>query len=219
MTILYPIRYQDSVDLEGDNDDIITLLNPPEQRMLQSILNNVESNPDIFIVDYFDHDTDVVDEFLSGLMLKLMSSIVIANNDNVLRLLPATRSADLGGAVSYTVNTNQHMAGYFQTVSTINGGFRWENIFLQKGTYQLWTYGVKSNNSAIWTLRIDTVSKATIDYYNATSVMNSVGTAGAIVVDASDYYDIEIIALSRNASNTTGYFILCTFIELRRTGD
>lgn len=216
--IIYPIKYQDSVDLEGDGDSLITLLTVPEQRMLQSILNNVESNPDVYIEDYFEQDTDEVDAFLSALMLKLMGSPVPTTSPDRQRL-NADGVNNIGGTFAFQVDATSNHNGFWSLTSAITSWVEWESISLKKGTYKAVIFGFRNSNQGIVSLKIGSSTvETTLDMYNAATLRNAKVTSGNFVIDADTTTFVRAAMDSKNASSG-GYQLAFNWIDIYRISD
>lgn len=215
--IIYPIRYQDSVDLESDNDDIITLLNPPEQRMLQSILNNVQTNPDIFIADYFEQDTDVVDEFLANLMLKLMVGNVERWHFSR-RSFMADTYDDIIGTLTWGSTPAISYGGLWGLSIAAFNGLEWEDLWLEKGTYIVRIKSRKGNSFGIVHFLFDTVDKTQIDLYNVSTLEVAVYESASFTLDATGSFHVLLQMRSKHASSSN-YLLQFQWWEIIRTGD
>lgn len=215
---LYPILYQDSVDLEGDNDDIITLLTPPEQRLLQSILNNVESNPDIFIADYFEQDTDIVDSFLANLMAKLMGEPVVSGWSYGRQRLFPDGNDGIGGTLTWSSVPTENNAGLYVIGGGQGASVLWSKVALKKGTYRLDISARRGNSFGIVTLYVDGVSKTTRDLYNSTTIAATKLSTTTFTISVDGIYDVEIQMATKNASSS-GYAAQFQWVDLIRTGD
>lgn len=217
--IIYPILYQDSVDLEGDNDNIVTLLTPPEQRMLQSILNSVESNPDVYIEDYFDQDTDEIDAFLAELMLKLMG-------DTVAEIVPTRRQrlfADgynaLVGAFTWSTNTSQSGGGFWLLANAVNNLVRWDYISLKRGIYQVEFMGVRNPAHGIISLKFNGTIETTIDLYVAGATQfNQKLLSGSFQIDEDGVYTVAAQMVTKNASST-GFSMGLSWLDIYRISE
>lgn len=217
MTILYPILYQDSVDLEGDSDNIVTLLTPPEQRMLQSILNNVESNPDIFIKDYYEQDTDVVDEFLAKLMLKLMG---VPTVEWLVGYVPISLEdyETNTGTWTYSSQPTDWRGAVWALAPAINNLVRWDYVALKKGTYVVRVGCRQGATFGVGHFRLNGTTVGTIDFYSAGSTVNNRRATAPFTVSADGIYQFEIKMLTRNVS-ASNYAMQLNWLEFVRTGD
>ena len=216
MTVLYPIRYSDSTDLEGDDDDIITLLNPPEQRMLQSLLNNVQENPDLFFEDYETLDKDDLDKFCSDLMLKLMGVpliVPVARVDIVLENYETST-----GVWVYGSTPTEYRAGIWGLAAALNNSVEWHYIALRKGQYVIRMAGRKGNSYGIAHFKLDGLTYQTYDFYNATSLTNQRMTTAAFDIPDDGVYVFKIQMASKNASSSN-YLMQLSLLEFIRIAD
>lgn len=215
---IYPIRYQDSVDLQGDDDNIITLLNPPEQRMLQSILDNVLQNPDVFIADYFEQDTDEVDSFLSDLMLKLMSYTLSEIIPETRLRLHADGHNTLVGTLTWTSLTTFYNAGFYVLSVAQNNLVGWSFVSLKKGKYQVEVLGRKNSAQGIISIVIDGTTVTTIDMYNAVSLDNQKVLSSDFTLTEDGVHSISAKMATKNASSSN-YGLIFQWLDFYRISE
>lgn len=118
--------------------------------------------------------------------------------------------------------------GFLPSASAINNGVKFNtstaqndetgwDLILAAGTWRLDGLFLKNNNYAIATVLLDGVSVGTFDGYAASSSYNNVVAITGITVALSGKHRISLKAATRNASNTTGWYIALSALSMRRT--
>lgn len=96
-----------------------------------------------------------------------------------------------------------------------NDACAWD-VILAAGTWEAHFFVRKSTNTAIITLNQDGASAGTVDTYAAAAAAGKVSITGW-TVSTTGKHRMEVKAATRNASNSTGWVLNFTAIELHRT--
>lgn len=107
------------------------------------------------------------------------------------------------------------IGGLWNSSNAQNDAISWP-VVLSAGTWSFNFHVRKSTNTAILTVNVDGSSVGTADSYNA-SVAYAKLTISNISIAATGKKILQIVAATRNASNSTGWAIELFGISLRRT--
>jgi hypothetical protein len=133
------------------------------------------------------------------------------------QIIPAIGTIAIAGSLSLV--TNQAIvtgSAIYNSSSTQNDEYGWD-LILAKGTWLLEFLAQKNVNNAIAQLRLDGANLTTHDLYAASLSYSNYFQSVGISVAASGKHRVSFKAATRNASNTTGWFMPIQFVSLRRT--
>ena len=123
------------------------------------------------------------------------------------------------GATGITriLNASQSFGVYYtQSTPAQNDVFSF-NVFLEAGTYTLNHLGLTGLTLAIVTYKVDEVPQGTLDWYNASSVLDVTKTI-SIVIPSDGYHIIKGVVATRNVSATNWSWAV-TVIDIYPSAD
>lgn len=150
-----------------------------------------------------------------------LTTLASIGMDNILpwrhTIIPTMGSIMVQGTAGLVGDTTAYLGGaVFNTSGAQNDEMAWD-ILLSAGTWSFAYMSQKNANVAIATLRLDGSTIGTFDCYNATKTWNNQFAATGIAVATGGKHRLSAKAATRNASNTTGWFLVPQMIVAWRT--
>ena len=125
----------------------------------------------------------------------------------------------IGGALDLMMDTAQALAVYWMYSLDVNGTEWTQSVWLDSGSYTISILGQTHNGHAKLDIYIDGTAKVIgQDWYSATQVRNVVKT-GSLTISAPGYHIIKFKINGRNSSNTSGYRLRLTRINIYPSSD
>ncbi len=153
---------------------------------------------------------------LDSVALVPLVNLPTALGEGHITILPWNNSGITQGTWVISVYTSQIMNGTVYNSSDTQNDEIVYLVYLAAGTYQFKEVYVQNVTYAILTLLIDGVSVGTIDNYGVLQV-NVIGSISNIVISTSGLKAISCKAATRNALNTTHWFLSMSSLAFWRT--
>jgi hypothetical protein len=154
---------------------------------------------------------------LSGLLADPQTPLGDLIGEGHITILPWHYSAVIQGTWGFIADAAEIFAFQFNNSSDVQNDQLDYKIYLATGTYTFSMIGITTTTGAILTLLFDNVSQGTIDLYSGGTVHNVLKTITNIVVATPGLITLSIKAATRNASNTTGWYLYISSMALFRT--
>jgi hypothetical protein len=132
-------------------------------------------------------------------------------------IVPFTNTIFVQGTRAFTGPGNNTGGGtVYNNTGALNDEYGWD-VVLGAGTWSFEGQFQRQNSGAIASLRLDGVEITTFDMYTASPTPNAIFGVAGIIVPTSGKKRLTLKATSRNALNTTGYYMITQALSLRRT--